>query len=287
MHPSRRRTLHEDAKRRSELALLLKFLRSQIDPDVRVLGPYVRRAKRLGKRVTQEELAEAIGVSRRWYASLESAETIRTSVSLVERLADALMVTPEERVKLTQLAVPELGRMQLGGDSTAVLETFSRLRRLTEPLWTATSIEEILATATEQLGHWFDGALLIGTKRRCASGLWESPVYEGLGRNDAAKVVEEMGKTPEVHAAINLYPHLLNPGDIVTPDLWPRPAQRTMLNIYARRRLAGLSWLYARVTSRTGFIGGLYISHEFGHSYSTLDHAVLRAFAELTSFALS
>jgi transcriptional regulator with XRE-family HTH domain len=142
MHPSRTLTLHEGAKPRSELALLLNFLRSRIDPEVHVLGPYVRRSERLGKRVTQEELAEAIGVSRRWYASLESAGTTRTSVSLVERLSDALMVMPEERARLLQLAVPELDRMQLRDDSAAVLETFSRLRGLTEPLWTATSIEE-------------------------------------------------------------------------------------------------------------------------------------------------
>jgi transcriptional regulator with XRE-family HTH domain len=284
-----RLTLCESTKPRSELALLLSFLRHRIDPDVRVLGPYVRLSQRLGKRVTQEEVAKAIGVSRRWYASIESAGTSRTSISLVERLADALMVTPEERSRLLQLAVPELGRMQLSDDSTGVLETFSRLRRLTEPLWAATSTEDILTTATEQLGGWFDGALLVSTTRRRASGLWEYPVDEQQGRNDAAKVVAEMEKfpTPELQAALQLYPRLPNPGDIGTPDLWPPPVQRTILRIYARWRLAGLAWLYARLRSRAGFIGGLYVSHEFGHSYSTLDRAVLRAFAEVTSFALS
>jgi transcriptional regulator with XRE-family HTH domain len=289
MHPSRLLTLHEGAKPRSELALLLKFLRCRIDPDVHVLGPHVRRSERLGKRVTQEELAAAIGVSRRWYTSLESAGTTRTSVSLVERLADALMVLPEERARLLQLAVPELGQLQLRDDSAAVLETFSRLRGLTEPLWTATSIEEILTTGCERLADWFDGALLISTTRRTASGFWEYPVDVKRGRNDAAKVVEDICQLPpELHDALNAFPRLPNPGDIGRPEThWTFPVQRTVQKIYARRRLAGIASLYARVRSRSGFIGGLYIKHEFGHSYSTLDRAVLRAFAEITSYALS
>jgi transcriptional regulator with XRE-family HTH domain len=58
--------------------------------------------------VTQEELAECIGVSRVWYAMLESRTTVRTSSALLDRLAAALMVTPEERTALFDLAFPEL-----------------------------------------------------------------------------------------------------------------------------------------------------------------------------------
>jgi transcriptional regulator with XRE-family HTH domain len=281
--------LPERTKSRSELALLLNFLRRRVDPEVHVLGPFARRSERLGKRVTQEELADAIGVSRGWYASLESGGTIRTSVGLVERLADALMVRPEERATLLQLAVPGLGRMQLCDDSNAVLETFSRLRRLTQPLWTATSVEDILTTGCERLDDWFDGALLIRTTRRTASGLWENPLNEEPGRNDAAKVIEDIRQLPpELQTAIQTFPRLLNPGDIGTPETtWTSPLQRAIQRIYARRRLAGFAWICVRVRSRTGFIGGFYMSHEFGYSYSALDCAVLRAFAEITSFALS
>src|ERR1700738_177882 len=96
-------TLPEGAKPRSELALLLKLLRRRIDPDVRELGRHRRLPSRLGKRVTQQELAEAIGVSREWYAVLESAATTRTSTALLDRLSDALMVNPDERATLFRL----------------------------------------------------------------------------------------------------------------------------------------------------------------------------------------
>src|ERR1700726_1109935 len=143
---TRRIGLAKSANLRSDLALFLKFLRQRVDPDVRDLGPNARRPARLGKRVTQEELAEAIGVSREWYAMLEAAGTTRTSTGLVDRLAGALAVTPEERARLFQLALPELGGAQLRDDSIAVLEAFARLRSLSKRLWTATSIENVLST---------------------------------------------------------------------------------------------------------------------------------------------
>jgi hypothetical protein len=48
-------------KPRSELGLFLNGLWRQIDRDACALGSYVRLPARLGKRVTQEEIAEAIG----------------------------------------------------------------------------------------------------------------------------------------------------------------------------------------------------------------------------------
>jgi transcriptional regulator with XRE-family HTH domain len=132
MDPSRRRPLPKSAKPCAELALFLKFLRLRIDRDVRVLGPYARLPSRRGKLVSQEELAEAAGVTREWYSRLEGGATTRTSLGLIDRLADVLMVTPEERATLFRLAVPEFGRVHLRDDSIAALEAFSRLRSLFE-----------------------------------------------------------------------------------------------------------------------------------------------------------
>jgi transcriptional regulator with XRE-family HTH domain len=285
----RRLILPEGAKLRSELAVSLKFLRQRVDPDVCNLGPYARLPSRVGNRVTQAELAEAIGVSREWCAVLETAGSTRASTRLLNRIADALMVTPEERARLFSLALPEMGRAQLRLDTVEVLEAFSRLKSFTKALWTATSVEDILTTACEGLGDWFDGALLISTTRRTASGLWEYPLNEERGRNDAAKVAEDIGQLPpELQTAINTFPGLLNAGDIGTPETnWTLPLRRTIERIYARRRLAGFAWIYARVRSRAGFIGGLYIGDEFGRSYSPSDRAVLGALAEFTSLALS
>jgi transcriptional regulator with XRE-family HTH domain len=58
--------------------------------------------------VTQEELAECIGVSRYWYSMLESDRPVRVSIFLLDRLAQILMLSAAERAMLFALAVPEL-----------------------------------------------------------------------------------------------------------------------------------------------------------------------------------
>jgi transcriptional regulator with XRE-family HTH domain len=287
-----RRTLSESAKARSELPLFLNFLRRRIDPDVRSLGPRARLPKRLGKRVTQEELAEVIGVTREWYALLESGARTRASTDLIDRLAVALMVTAEERARLFRLALPELAQVRLRDETTAVLEAFSSLKSLTQRLWSATSVEDVLTHAAERIADWFDDALLVHTPCRRESGLWTSQVLDDKqDRHDVAKVVKELRDhvlpTAESIDAGFLYPQLSNPGDVGGGDLHPPAVRQQIAAFYARHRLKEVTFLLARVRSRTGVIGGFCITHEFGRSYSAADHAVLGAFAELTSFALS
>ena len=80
----------------------------RIDPKERALGPHTRPLWRHGKPVTQEELAECIGVSRYWYGMLESERPSRVSIFLLDRLAAILMLSPAERAMLFTLALPEL-----------------------------------------------------------------------------------------------------------------------------------------------------------------------------------
>jgi transcriptional regulator with XRE-family HTH domain len=284
-------TRRESAKPRSELAVLLKFLRRRVDPNVRDLGSYTRLPSRRGKRVTQEEVSEAIGVSREWYSLLEcGAAPTRASTSLLDRLADALMVTPAERVRLFHLAVPELGRVQLRDDSVAALEAFSRLRWLMKRLSTATSIDDVFTTVNEHIAGWFDDALLVNATGRRESGLWDARLlYDRQNRSFAAVIrdLQDLYPTPEKQAALNLHPQLAHAGDLGSWDLYPLPLQRELLKVCACHGVASFAWRCARVRSRTGFIGGLYIAHQLGHSYSASDDAVLGAFAELTSLALS
>jgi transcriptional regulator with XRE-family HTH domain len=279
------------AKPRNELAVHLKSLRQRIDPDVRTLGRHARVPARLGKRVTQEELAEVIGISREWYAILESGSPkARASTALVDRLADALMLTPEERAALFQLALPELARVQLRDDSTAVLGAFSRLNSLTKRLWAATSAQDVLTTASEQIAEWFDRPLLVSWTRRRDRGLWDDQaVDDERVRSNPSNVIRDMLNVLPTSAydALDFYPRLANAGDVGTPDLYPPQLQRDIRTVYARHRVPGFAWVYARVRGRTGFVGGLYVAQKLGHSYSAADLAALGAFAELTSFALS
>jgi hypothetical protein len=202
------------------------------------------------------------------------------------------MVTSEERARLFQLALPELGRAQLRDDSVAVLETFTRLRSLTKRLWAATSIEDVLTTARENIADWFDGAVLIETSRRRESGVWESrAVDDKQDRNSASTVIRELQDgvlpTSESIDAVYLYPQLKSAGDTGNQDLLPRSIRQEVQKAYARRQLPGFTFVCARVRSRTGLIASFCIVHERGHSYSAEDHAVLGAFAEHASLALS
>jgi transcriptional regulator with XRE-family HTH domain len=285
----KRPTLREYAQPRSGLALFLRFLRQRIDPEVRDLGSYARLPRRVGKRVTQEEIAEVVGVSREWYAVLESAGTTRSSTGLVNRLADALMVTPDERVRLFHLAVPALAT--LSGDSIAVLAAFSRLRSLSRRLWTATSVEDVLTRTSEQIADWFGNSVLVGSGRRRESGVWEfQALDETQDGNDASTIIRDTShllRTSESIDAAHLYPQLANPGDVGGQELHPPSLQRDLLNLYASRRLAGFTFLKARLRSRTGLIASFSAWHEVGHSYSVSDRAVLGTCAECASLALS
>lgn len=92
----------------SRLKSILRHFRLRIDPREKALGPQVRLPSRCGKPVTQEELAECIGVSRAWYCMLESEKPARASIFLLDRLASILMLSARERAVLFALALPEL-----------------------------------------------------------------------------------------------------------------------------------------------------------------------------------
>lgn len=86
---------------------ILKNWRRRLDPSTATLGKHERLGSRRGRAVSQEELAEAIGVTREWYACLESGAK-RPSLPVLDRLATALNTSPQERAKLFQLAIPAL-----------------------------------------------------------------------------------------------------------------------------------------------------------------------------------
>src|ERR1700736_1690372 len=90
------------------LGAFLKGLRTRIHSEARTLGTHERLPCRWGKPVTQDELSEAAGVTRIWYCRLESDARIRASTRVLSRIADALMLTAEERFRLFQLGIPEV-----------------------------------------------------------------------------------------------------------------------------------------------------------------------------------
>lgn len=92
----------------ADFGAFLKRLRRRLPPETANLGCWKRLPIRRGRRVTQEEVAEAVGVSRHWYRRLESGEKARASMNLLGRLANTVGFTPEERTTLFLLAMPDI-----------------------------------------------------------------------------------------------------------------------------------------------------------------------------------
>jgi DNA-binding XRE family transcriptional regulator len=91
-----------------QMRVLLKRLRCGLDPATPRLGTFERLHSRVGRAISQEELAEAVGVSRGWYAMLERGKPVQPSIGMLSRVAGALNATLEERTTLFRLAIREL-----------------------------------------------------------------------------------------------------------------------------------------------------------------------------------
>lgn len=105
--------LHDDQERRRRLAAFLLQRRQGVDSGATEVGTYRRRENRIGRPFTQEEVAEALDVSRQWYAALEMGSSIRPSAALLERIAILFELADDERVMLFRLGIPEfLGSAQ-------------------------------------------------------------------------------------------------------------------------------------------------------------------------------
>jgi transcriptional regulator with XRE-family HTH domain len=285
------RTTNSDRADHATFGALLRRLRARVDPAADALGPYARFPRRRGRPVTQEEVAEAIGVSRVWYAMLESSATTRASPPLLDRLAIALMATPEERVLLFRLALPEIVEPAcVSAESASVMETFAVIRPAAKRLWGATSETEAFTIASEQLAVWFRDAALTHCMRRVEAGRWEWSYVPGRGVGPRVLGVVREIEGPMTSGQIDdfhLYPRLVQPGTVGTPETYDPALLRVRLDAFSRRNLDVTDFLHARVHARSGAVGSMNVVHKAHHTYSEADRAVIGTLAELTSLALS
>lgn len=87
----------------SELGQFLRLRRAALQPeDVGLIGYGVRRVPGLRR----EELAMLAGVSSTYYTRLEQGLSVNASESVINSIARALNLTPDERVHLFDLARP-------------------------------------------------------------------------------------------------------------------------------------------------------------------------------------
>lgn len=275
------------AQPQSELGAFLKTLRQRIPPQTPALGSWKRLPIRRGRRVSQEEIAEAVGVSRNWYRLLESGAKIRASMPLLDRLADALTFTSEERTRLFVLANPEMGAVRLGSDALTALEAFSWVRASVKRLWAATSETEAYDVATGAIAAWLKDATLVSWMRRQGAGIWESHCIANRGVSGIAEIKADVNISLSANETdeFMMYPRLHEAGATGTAEELPFKPRRARIEAYSRRALIAPDFIYARVRARCGRIGGLAVTLQ-GRPTPT-ERAVLGAVAELTSLALS
>lgn len=90
-----------ELRRRRELANFLRSKRERLAPESAGLPSRIRRRV---QGLRREEVAELANISSSWYTWLEQGRPIRVSVETLERLADALQLTRDEREQLFVLA---------------------------------------------------------------------------------------------------------------------------------------------------------------------------------------
>ena len=119
-------TQGDEDERQRRFGDFLRRHRLAIPVEAKALGSFVRLPNRLGKAVSQEEFAEAIGVSRSWYGLLETGRPVQPSAALLDRICDALMVYERQRLTLFELGLPAFARRAVELGRRAVIETSAR-----------------------------------------------------------------------------------------------------------------------------------------------------------------
>jgi transcriptional regulator with XRE-family HTH domain len=276
---------------REKFGGLLKQCRARIRPECASLGTFLRLPTRLGKSVTQEEVAEAAGISRAYYAMLENDHAPHVSTQVLNRIADVLMISPIERETLFRLGVPELEGTVFERPCTPVLEAFSSLRRFSRRIWDASTEREVLAIASDEIFALFGRPPLTYTAVRRADGFWElaSIAGEVPAKNRFAAFIDTLRGTlsAEEIDELHLYPLLSAPGEICTEAVF---RSLSIFDIFRRaqdeHRFADWSLLCGRIRSRADIVAGIAVRIP-KHEYSAEQRAVLSTIALLTSLVLT
>jgi transcriptional regulator with XRE-family HTH domain len=106
-----------------------------------------------GKALPQKEVAKRMGVSERWYRSLENDLAVSLSADVLDRLADALVLGPDERMALHQHV---LGGGALPPDAVDDLSSLTRLVDMPShlPVYLTDNAWDIVGS-TPRMAAWF------------------------------------------------------------------------------------------------------------------------------------
>jgi transcriptional regulator with XRE-family HTH domain len=276
------------------MGAFLKEHRRLISRDATSLGSFPRLPARHGKGVTQEEIAEAIGVSRVWYAMLESGAALHASPRLLARLADALALPEESRETLFRLGLPELASRNPDAALQDLSSSISALRPVARRVWSATSESEILTAVVEAAAKAFPDSDFAGAFKRVRPGDWTYPVLFGgrRVRTTLADLHAELfgGLSAAQVDEVMLHGALTEPGQVGTRAELHRDltVKSRIDEAFKSTGFEGANFLDALVKSREGTEATIFVNYVDGYkSFSELDRFVLGSLADLASLAIS
>jgi transcriptional regulator with XRE-family HTH domain len=275
------------------LGQFLRNARTAIPPEARCLGRMLRHPNRIAKPVTQEEVAEVLGISREWYARIECGRQTRVPPALLGQLADVLMLQDPARNELFACAIPELRAAPLGETAAAAFERIA-LQPTLKRLWAASSEAEILRIVLEYGQTLFLGTDIVLSTQKLGQGLWQLPVV--LGTDAAQRRVAELAEmiadqcSPFEADQWFLHGVLVQPGETVLFNkMWTDLTIVEEIPDFLRRAgLGRCSVLVSHVRSRKDFVGNLAIgSAGASYHFSETEVTIFGALADLASLALS
>jgi transcriptional regulator with XRE-family HTH domain len=292
------RSGYGDELREEALHRFVRERRMRLSPESHFLGERPRAPFRIGKRVTQEEFAEHLGISRNWYSKLEAGAPAVFSIPLLNRLGDMLLLSGPERAELMQLAMPELATV-VSRDSTKVYEALGAMRRSVERLYRATSEWEILQVAGEEARQLLPRCELIFARRIMAfeEAQFPQPGGSGTRRLSEATAYAFRRFTPEQFARLDvLWSHtppgavadrsgglptgVLLPSDAYPPDILR--LVRLALREYGIDSDSAVA-AHIRGSRASALVGGMSTRP---HDVTKLERTMLSTIAEFASFAL-
>ncbi len=238
-------------------------------------------------------MAEAIGVSRVWYAMLESDAELRASPGLLNRLAKALALSDVDRDTLFRLALPELSTSDsylAHEDPSAFLEP---LRATAKRLQNATDQSEVLQMAAEAIAQLFGEAEVVGAFRQMDPGRWSFPVM--LAQTQVSVTLADIrAKLQDAFTAEHAEEVILRgaetelrlagaPLESLHHAMKPR-----FENALERAELLRENFIYGHVNSRDGCSGTLFaLNLTRDKEFTELNRSLFGLVVDLASLAIS
>jgi transcriptional regulator with XRE-family HTH domain len=285
--PPHRSSERDERRQQAALHRFVRERRLRLAPESQFIGESKRLPIRVGKAVTQEELAEHLGISRGWYTRFEAGAQAAFSIPLLSRLGDMLLLSAPERAELVRLAMPELSPV-VPPDSTNLYQALSVVRRAVKRLWRATSEREIVHVAGEETRQLVSSFEVIFARWIIVPK--DEALFPDERGNSATRLVAARADalrrlTPEQFARIDALGQRAGAGGLLPFEAYPPESRRLYRLALHEHGLDCNSLISAHIRGSSGsaLVGG---TSSRPHDVTDLERTMLSTIADFASLAL-